>query len=107
MVKKMQQDLKKKDKKIKMSGDELKRARRRMFVKAEQQEGKCFYCQEELPEEEWTVEHLIRLCDGGHKVFHGNIVMACQECNNSRQNTPWKQWKLRMGKLNTENRNER
>lgn len=86
-------------KKIKMSGDELKRARRRMFAKAIEQESKCFYCQEELPEDKWTVEHLTRLCEGGHKIFSTNIVMACAECNHSRQSTHWKKWKLRMGKL--------
>lgn len=45
----------------------------------------CYWCKEEILEDQRTVEHLIELSSGGlHSA--SNLVMACFSCNSSRLN---------------------
>lgn len=43
----------------------------------------CFWCNEHLAYAEATIEHLIRVADGG-KTNMRNCVIACQPCNSRR-----------------------
>ena len=69
-----------------------------------QQDGKCFYCAQELveqpqvrghptPRNAATLEHLIRRADGGGWEEE-NIVVACKVCNEFRDAIPVHVWKM-------------
>ena len=47
------------------------------------QQGRCYFCQEELTLDEVTGDHLVPRYAGG-QTLPGNIVAACAGCNNSR-----------------------
>ena len=49
----------------------------------QKQNGKCFHCSEYIPLPQATGDHLIPRYQGGHTIA-GNIVAACADCNNHR-----------------------
>lgn len=60
----------------------------------------CYYCGDDMEinvscmvVKSATVEHLVRVADGGAN-NEENIVAACRECNNHRDEIPPEIWKL-------------
>jgi 5-methylcytosine-specific restriction endonuclease McrA len=52
---------------------------------------KCFYCGlrfGDCPERRATLEHVIRLVDGGYDK-RSNMVAACHKCNQERNREAW------------------
>jgi 5-methylcytosine-specific restriction endonuclease McrA len=47
------------------------------------QQGRCFFCEEEIPLELITGDHFVPRYAGG-QTLPGNIVAACAKCNNER-----------------------
>lgn len=45
----------------------------------------CFWCKEETPQKDRTLEHITELCSGG-KHTEDNVTMACKSCNSRRLN---------------------
>jgi len=81
-----------------LSGGIRARAAKRRNHQAILQAGACYYCEEYIPKTEWSTEHLTRVADGGLVNNSLNIVMACKECNSSRGDIPWWDWKIGKGK---------
>lgn len=50
-------------------------------------DSECIYCENEIPEEDRTIEHLTPLRDGGENSF-SNIRMACRSCNSVKGDIP-------------------
>lgn len=47
--------------------------------------GTCQYCGKHLRTQEMTIEHVVPRCQGGLTVWT-NVVVACQRCNNRKDN---------------------
>lgn len=47
----------------------------------------CFYCGEQLEEDEKTIDHIIPLSKGGADKEY-NLCVACEDCNNKKANMP-------------------
>ena len=81
------------------------RARKRIRLLVERQEGKCYWCKfpisvdapkrlvqgrkRRLQVRPATIDHIKRLADGGDNRMD-NLVAACQQCNNQRTKQPRK-----------------
>lgn len=81
-----------------MSG--IKAAKKKAAAMARGQGMLCYYCGDKmeinvscLVKKSATVEHLVRRVDGGEH-NEKNIVAACRECNNHRDEIPPEIWKL-------------
>lgn len=67
------------------------RARKKIEILCEQQNHRCCYCgvrfDDTDPMGPWcaSIEHVIRLCDGGSRTWD-NEVAACRRCNSGRGN---------------------
>jgi 5-methylcytosine-specific restriction endonuclease McrA len=71
-------------------------ATKRVLKLIERDGNKCFWCGKECDPyakqskaHRATVEHLIRLADGGTGRME-NLVVACRRCNNTRHSPNWK-----------------
>lgn len=81
-----------------MSG--IRAAKKKAAAMARGQGMLCYYCGDKmeinvscLVKKSATVEHLVRIVDGGDHA-EKNIVAACRECNNHRDEIPVEIWKL-------------
>lgn len=63
-----------------MNADSKGRKRHVLFVR---QNGQCWYCLHPISFENWTVDHVVPLSEGGAFGFR-NIVGCCFECNNQK-----------------------
>lgn len=52
----------------------------------------CMYCGKFLKREQATIEHIVRLADGGSN-NRSNIGVACLKCNTKRHNIPSQEYK--------------
>jgi 5-methylcytosine-specific restriction endonuclease McrA len=74
-----------------LSGDDLKRERRRARELRESQwwkrrlaKGICHYCDRSFPPKNLTMDHIVPISRGG-KSTKGNVVPCCKECNNAKK----------------------
>lgn len=68
----------------KAMGSQNRKRRRRSLLKS--QGPFCFYCKQEFPEKELTLDHKIPYSKGG-KSHLGNLVLACEPCNHAKGNS--------------------
>lgn len=61
------------------------RVRRAMW---EQQQGRCFYCEQEVALEHAEFDHIVPISKGG-KNGQYNLVIACGACNRKKDNALW------------------
>lgn len=54
-------------------------------------QGVCYYCEQEFPPKELTLDHIVPLARGGRST-KGNCVPACKECNNRKKNLLPAEW---------------
>ena len=69
---------------IKIERDKAKRLRKSPWWVAQIQDGLCHFCQQSVGADHLTMDHLVPLARGG-KSTKGNIVPACQACNQKKQ----------------------
>ena len=69
---------------IKIERERAKKLRKSPWWKNQIQTGICHYCQQPVGAEHLTMDHLVPLARGG-KSTRGNIVPACQSCNQKKQ----------------------
>ena len=60
--------------------------------------GKCYYCSEETPPGELTMDHIVPLVRGG-KSAKNNIVPACKNCNNKKRHSLPLEWEEHVKRL--------
>ncbi|MDD2388471.1 MAG: HNH endonuclease [Desulfobacterales bacterium] len=53
--------------------------------------GLCYYCERRVPPDELTMDHIVPISRGG-KSTKGNIVPACKDCNNKKQQLLPMEW---------------
>jgi len=71
---------------IKIERDKAKKLRKSSWWEAQIQKGLCHICQMPVGGNNLTMDHLVPLARGG-KSTRGNIVPACQSCNQSKKLT--------------------
>lgn len=54
-------------------------------------QGKCHYCNAQVPPKELTLDHVVPLVRGG-KSTKGNCVPACKACNSKKQSLLPMEW---------------
>ncbi len=69
---------------IKVERERAKKLRKSPWWKTQLQTGVCHYCQQSVGADHLTMDHLVPLARGG-KSTRGNIVPACQSCNQKKQ----------------------
>jgi 5-methylcytosine-specific restriction protein A len=69
---------------IKIERDRAKKLRQSPWWKTQIQQGLCHFCQQMVGADNLTMDHLVPLARGG-KSTRGNIVPACQSCNQSKK----------------------
>lgn len=101
------------EKRVALAAESVKRRRERMLAGEydrtlnrdslrERDGDNCFYCDKllsfetvgwgEHPADQATVEHLVRISEGGAHTFD-NAVLACWPCNISRGTRGWQAWR--------------
>lgn len=55
----------------------------------------CFYCKEETPEKNRTIDHRVSLNSGGKHTAE-NLCMACQSCNSSKRDLTESEYRERL-----------
>jgi len=68
----------------------------------EAQDGLCFYCECDLKESGYDLEHLTPISRGGDNSILENLRLACPFCNGSKNNKPWQQYMLEKGMVTRE-----
>ena len=53
--------------------------------------GVCHYCAQKTPPKELTMDHIVPVARGG-KSTKGNLVPACKDCNNKKQQMLPMEW---------------
>ncbi|MDL2274681.1 HNH endonuclease [Desulfosarcina sp. OttesenSCG-928-G10] len=53
--------------------------------------GRCYYCGQETPASELTMDHIIPLSRGG-KTTKGNVAPACKTCNTQKKQLLPMEW---------------
>ncbi len=69
---------------IKIERERAKKLRKSPWWKTQIQKGLCHFCQQLVGADNLTMDHLVPLARGG-KSTRGNIVPACQACNQSKK----------------------
>ena len=46
--------------------------------------GSCYYCKEEFPKEDLTMDHLTPISRGG-RTTKKNVVVCCKDCNSKKK----------------------
>lgn len=64
------------------------------FLKALYGTPKCFYCENNTPEDDRTADHRVALNNGGQHSA-SNLVMACWTCNSSKQDLSEEEFRKR------------
>jgi len=54
-------------------------------------DGRCYYCGDEAPSHELTMDHVVPVIRGGKSVKN-NIVPACKTCNNKKRHCLPLEW---------------
>lgn len=54
-------------------------------------QGRCHYCNAQVPPKELTLDHIVPLVRGG-KTSRGNCVPACKACNSKKQSLLPLEW---------------
>jgi len=70
----------------------VKFSRENVFIR---DEGKCQYCSKQLTRQNFTLDHIIPVSQGGKKVWQ-NIVTCCKSCNQRKGNKSVKQAGMRL-----------
>jgi 5-methylcytosine-specific restriction protein A len=59
--------------------------------------GRCYYCGNEVPPKELTMDHIVPIVRGGKSVKN-NLVPACKDCNNKKKHSLPVEWEEYLNK---------
>ena len=62
--------------------EERKAVRWRTYYESD---GRCYWCDIELSVENFTVEHITPLSEGGQRISRSNLAIACRHCNGCKK----------------------
>jgi len=73
------------DEHIKKEKQKARNLRQSQWWKRRLAKGICYYCNNKIPVNKLTMDHIIPISRGG-KTTKSNVVTACKECNNNKKN---------------------
>ena len=71
------------------------------MVEAALCQGRCHYCEQPTPASELTMDHIVTVARGG-KSTKGNVVPACNSCNNRKKQLLPMEWQEYLESLQTD-----
>lgn len=69
---------------IKQEREKAKKLKKTSWWRAKLNQGVCHYCEQKFLPNELTMDHVVPIARGGSSV-PGNVVPACQKCNQSKK----------------------
>ena len=85
------------DKEIKKEKQKARDIRKTQWWKLKCAGGRCYYCGNETPPKELTMDHIVPIVRGGKSVKN-NLVPACKECNNKKKHSLPVEWEEYLNK---------
>ena len=76
---------------IKKERSKARELRASQWWKRKLEKSICYYCRENVPSKELTMDHIVPVARGG-KSTKGNLVTACKKCNNKKKNLLPMEW---------------
>lgn len=86
---------------IKRERQKARELRRSPWWKRRCAEGKCYYCGKKVKPRDLTMDHVVPIIRGG-KSRKGNLVPACNECNEKKRYMLPIEWEEYIRKLQEE-----
>jgi 5-methylcytosine-specific restriction endonuclease McrA len=88
------------DQEIRREKQKARDLRKTQWWKRKCSEGKCHYCEREVPSGQLTMDHIVPIIRGGRSTKN-NIVTSCKECNNKKKHSlpiEWEEYQKRLKK---------
>lgn len=79
------------DREIKIEKQKARDLRRTQWWKRKCSEGKCYYCGQDVPPKDLTMDHIVPIIRGGRSTKN-NLVPACKDCNNKKKHSLPLEW---------------
>ncbi len=76
---------------IKRERNKARDLKQSQWWKRRRAKGICFYCEEQVPPKELTMDHLVPVSRGG-KSTKGNVVPSCKDCNTKKKQLLPMEW---------------
>ncbi len=76
---------------IKRERNKARDLKQSQWWKRRKAKGICFYCEEQVPPKELTMDHLVPVSRGG-KSTKGNVVPSCKDCNTKKKQLLPMEW---------------
>jgi 5-methylcytosine-specific restriction endonuclease McrA len=86
------------DMEIRKEKQKARELRNTQWWKQKCAEGKCYYCNKEVPPRELTMDHIVPIVRGGRSVKN-NIVPACKNCNNKKKHSLPFEWEKHLDRM--------
>lgn len=86
---------------IKLERNKARELRKSQWWKNRIGRGECYYCHEQFPPKELTLDHIVPVSRGG-RTTRGNCVPCCKECNNRKQSLTPVEWEGFLRRLESE-----
>jgi len=80
-----------KDEEIKKEKAKARDLRKTQWWKQKCSPGICHYCQQTVPPQELTMDHIVPIVRGGRSTKN-NLVPACKTCNNRKKHSLPMEW---------------
>jgi 5-methylcytosine-specific restriction endonuclease McrA len=87
------------EKELKKEKQKARDLRKTQWWKRKCAEGKCYYCENEIPPGELTMDHIVPVVRGG-KSAKNNVAPACKECNSKKKHSLPIEWEEYLERLN-------
>ncbi len=84
---------------IKRERNKARDLKQSQWWKRRKAKGICFYCEEQVPPKELTMDHLVPVSRGG-KSTKGNVVPSCKDCNTKKKQLLPMEWEEFINKKN-------
>lgn len=76
-------EINKDEKHVSRERNKARELRASAWWKNELAKGICYYCKQQFPPDELTMDHILPVARGG-KSQRGNVVTCCKQCNNAK-----------------------
>jgi len=83
---------------VKREKSKAREVRRSQWWKNQLGKGKCYYCEKRFHPSELTMDHVVPIIRGGTS-NKSNLVTACEDCNQKKNNLLPSEWKEYLDKL--------
>ncbi len=83
---------------IRREKDRARKLRKSAWWQRKIAAGQCYYCKQEIPPAELTMDHIVPLARGGTST-KGNLVAACKSCNTKKRTMLPLEWDEYMASL--------